>query len=99
MLDVTNDELTFALWYLKQRGFVAADDKSSLAITIDGMDYLENHWPTAEGVLPYIKAASLAIPAESPSQAGGAEAAAARGRKGARIIGMLRAHIAQPEAP
>jgi curved DNA-binding protein CbpA len=68
MLHVTPEELNFALWYLKQRGLVINDDKSSLEITVDGMDYLERNHPSAEAVMPLIKpdALSRAQP-EKPS--------------------------------
>jgi hypothetical protein len=60
MLQVTTEELNFALWYLKQRGLVINDDKSSLEITVDGMDYLERNHPSAEAVIPLIKPDALA---------------------------------------
>jgi curved DNA-binding protein len=56
LLDSTTEELNFALWYLKQRTLVAADDKSSLQITVDGMDYLANSSPSQDVVMPFIKA-------------------------------------------
>ena len=62
MLHVTAEELNFALWYLKQRGLVANDDKSSLEITVEGMDHLERNRPAAETVMPLIKENSLADP-------------------------------------
>ncbi len=55
MLKVTKEELDFALWYLKQRLLVTNDDKSSLQITVDGMDYLERDPPAAESVMPFLK--------------------------------------------
>jgi curved DNA-binding protein CbpA len=54
--------LNSALWYLKQRGLAASDDKSSLQITVDGMDFLENARPLPEDVMPFIKPAAIAIP-------------------------------------
>jgi len=60
MLHVTTEELYFALWYLKQRGLVVNDDKSSLEITVDGMDHLERNHPSAEAVMPLIKPDALA---------------------------------------
>jgi len=54
--------LNSALWYLKQRGLAASDDKSSLQITVDGMDFLENKRPLPEHVMPFIKPAAIAIP-------------------------------------
>jgi hypothetical protein len=54
--------LNSALWYLKQRGLAASDDKSSLQITVDGMDFLETAKPLPEDVMPFIKPAAIAIP-------------------------------------
>ena len=55
MLAASLDELFFVLWYLKQRGWVASDDKSNILITVQGMDYLESNQPSAAVVMPYIK--------------------------------------------
>jgi curved DNA-binding protein CbpA len=55
MVEATAVELSFAIWYLKQRGLVASDDKSSMQITVDGMDFLENKKPSAEEVMPFMK--------------------------------------------
>lgn len=55
MLTASEEELAFTLWYLKQRSFVRSDDKSSLQITVEGMDYLENNRPAPEIVMPFIK--------------------------------------------
>lgn len=56
----STQELNLALWYLKQRELVLADDKSSLQITVSGMDYLEANPPLPEMVLPMIKPSGLA---------------------------------------
>jgi len=55
ILEANTEEMTTALWYLKQRGLVVSDDKSSLQITVDGMDFLESHRPSPEEVMPLIK--------------------------------------------
>ena len=55
MLATSPDEIFFVLWYLKQRGWVASDDKSNVLITVQGMDYLESNQPSAGLVMPYIK--------------------------------------------
>ncbi|HUA83044.1 MAG TPA: DnaJ domain-containing protein [Bryobacteraceae bacterium] len=55
MLDTNADELNFALWYLKQRGLVIMDDKSSLQITVEGLDAIEAARPDPETVLPLLK--------------------------------------------
>src|SRR5262249_38174613 len=60
MLQATTEELNFALWYLKQRMLAANDDKSSLFITVDGMDYLERNPPTPDAIMPLIKSEALA---------------------------------------
>lgn len=62
ILHVTPEELNFAMWYLKQRGLVVNDDKSSLEITVDGMDHLERSHPSAEAVMALIKPDALANP-------------------------------------
>jgi curved DNA-binding protein CbpA len=66
MLSATNDELIFALWYLKQRHLVTSDDKSSLQISVDGMDFLENNRPSPEVVMPLIKQGAVASAKYSP---------------------------------
>jgi hypothetical protein len=63
MLSVSLDDMNFALWYLKQRSLVANDDKSSMAITVDGMDFLEKNMPTVEQVVMFIKPEALLYPA------------------------------------
>lgn len=60
MLEATSEDLNFALWYLKQRGLVMMDDKSSLQITVEGLDLLEAMRPSAERILPLIKADAVA---------------------------------------
>jgi curved DNA-binding protein CbpA len=37
------EHLEFPIWYLIQRKLVTRDDSSSLAITVDGVDYLEQN--------------------------------------------------------
>jgi curved DNA-binding protein CbpA len=94
IIDCTTEELNFALWYLKQRNFAASDDKSSLLITVEGMDYLEKIGATPEVVLPLIRAQALAgaapAPAEIPAPAPVEEEPPVRPRVGTRVIGMLK---------
>jgi len=59
MVEATAIELSSALWYLKQRSLAASDDKSSLQITVDGMDFLVSNRPVPEDVLAFIKPAAL----------------------------------------
>ncbi len=69
IVEATATELSSAMWYLKQRGLVASDDKSSLQITVDGMDFLESRKPSAEDVMPFIRQAQKAT-APSPDKSG-----------------------------
>lgn len=61
MVEATAVELSSALWYLKQRGLAGSDDKSSLQITADGMDYLVSHKPSIKEVMGFIKPAAVAV--------------------------------------
>ncbi len=63
-------ELGSALWYLKQRGLAASDDKSSLQITVDGMDFLESKQPAPEAVMPFIKEDAIAAAQTLPAREG-----------------------------
>ena len=72
IVEATAAELSSALWYLKQRGLAASDDKSSLQITVDGMDFLESKKPLAEDVMAFIKSAAIAG-APAPLKRGGGE--------------------------
>lgn len=67
MLAVSGDELNFALWYIKQRGFAINDDKSSMEITVEGMDYLEKNQPSPESIVKFIKQESLLYPTAAPA--------------------------------
>ena len=72
MLYVGGESLNFALWYLKKRGLVINDDKSSMEITVDGMDFLEQNRPTPEQVMGFIRRDALAdqepLPALAPER-------------------------------
>ncbi|HME10256.1 MAG TPA: J domain-containing protein [Bryobacteraceae bacterium] len=70
MLNVTAEELAFAMWYLKQRNLVLSDDKSALLITVEGMDFLESHQPPADMVLHLIKPTALAAAKAPPAAPG-----------------------------
>lgn len=66
IVEATAAELSSALWYLKQRGLAASDDKSSLAITVDGMDFLESKQPAPEAVMPFIKEDAISAAQTQP---------------------------------
>ncbi len=71
MLQLSTEELNIALWYLKKRGLVSSGDKSSLEITADGMDCLENNPPAPERVIRFIKPESVAEKPQEPPSARG----------------------------
>ena len=60
MVEATAVELTAALWYLKQRNLVSSDDRSSLQITVDGMDFVLAKKPRPEDVMAFIKPSAIA---------------------------------------
>jgi DnaJ-class molecular chaperone len=62
MLTVSPEQMNFTLWYLKQRGLAKSDDTSSLLITVEGMDYLENNLPSIDTILPFLKPAGQPQP-------------------------------------
>lgn len=64
MLDVTQEELSLALWYLKQRGMVTTDDKSTMQISVDGIDHLETNRPDEEAVMRVLRREALAVPSQ-----------------------------------
>jgi hypothetical protein len=98
MLQVTPDELNFALWYIKQRGFAVNDDKSSMEITVEGMDYLENNRPSMEDVVKFIKPDSLLTPpvaAPKPS----AKVALPESRAGEPVLNALSRALQRHNSP
>jgi hypothetical protein len=66
MIAATNEELNFALWYLKKRSLCLPDDKSSLQITVEGMDFLEANRPLPEVVMGFLKPEALAVEEAAP---------------------------------
>lgn len=60
LLTIPQQKFLLAIWYLKQRGFVRSDDKSNLQISVEGMDYLEQHLPSADSILALLKATATA---------------------------------------
>jgi hypothetical protein len=69
MVEATAVELSAAVWYLKQRGLILSDDKSSLQITVDGMDFLVSNWPLPEDVMGFIKPEAIAVSQVQPAPA------------------------------
>ena len=55
MVNFPAEPMFFALWYLKQRGLVAVDDKSCPVITAEGMDAVEQNPPPPEKLAALLK--------------------------------------------
>ena len=92
-IEATLEEFTFALWYLKQRNLAGSDDKSSLQITVEGIDLLENNPPSPEVVMPFIKPTAMAgsvAPAEKPPTAAPPNDSRTELRLGGRVVSLLK---------
>ena len=59
MVKSTPENMELAMWYLKQRGLVMADDKSRLQITVEGMDFLVADLPEPSSIMNLIYATSM----------------------------------------
>ncbi len=73
IVSATLEEMTFVLWYLKERKWVISDDKSSLQITANGMEFLEKNPPSADLVMPLIKPSGLMTSDSVEEEDGNAE--------------------------
>lgn len=60
MLNAKNEQLVLAVWYLKQKGLAENDDKSSLQISVEGMDFLEHNPPSPDVVMAFLKPGAIA---------------------------------------
>jgi curved DNA-binding protein CbpA len=60
MLNLTTEQLQFAIWYLKARGYAMSDDKSQVMITVEGMDYIDKNFPKPEEIMPFLRATAIA---------------------------------------
>ncbi|MEZ5401332.1 MAG: DnaJ domain-containing protein [Bryobacteraceae bacterium] len=50
VVKITETELTIDMWFLKEKGYMTADDKSALMITVPGIEFLERERPTHEQI-------------------------------------------------
>jgi curved DNA-binding protein CbpA len=90
MLNASSEELNFALWYLKQRGFVSTDDKSSLQISVEGMDLLEANRPTQETIMPLVKAESIKAESTEAPESQPKKTPALPAAAGSNAVGSVR---------
>src|SRR5258706_4327586 len=56
LMFMPREHLEFTVWYLRQKKLVQTDDRSSLTITSEGIDYVEDHLPREETVQKLLKA-------------------------------------------
>ncbi|MCU0246531.1 MAG: DnaJ domain-containing protein [Bryobacter sp.] len=68
MLKFSPEQLQLSLWYLRQRGYVVLDDKSNLQISVEGMEFLEEHLPSADSIFSLLKATREAPPAAAAAK-------------------------------
>jgi curved DNA-binding protein CbpA len=62
---IPREHLQFTIWYLKSKRYIAQDDRSSLMITAEGIDFLETHLPEHKTMHKLLEAAEMG---ESRSQ-------------------------------
>ena len=56
LMFMPREHLEFTVWYLKQKKLVGVDDRSSLTITSEGIDFVEDNLPREETVQKLLKA-------------------------------------------
>jgi hypothetical protein len=71
MMSIPREHLDFTTWYLKQKRLVTPDDRSSLTITCDGIDFVEQHLPHRATVQKLLK--ETVLPSTSEPATSGLE--------------------------
>jgi len=56
---IPREHLQFTIWYLKSKRYIAQDDRSSLMITAEGIDFLEANLPEHKNMHKMLEAADL----------------------------------------
>jgi len=56
---IPREHLQFTIWYLKSKRYIAQDDRSSLMITAEGIDFLETHLPEHKTMHKMLEAAEM----------------------------------------
>jgi curved DNA-binding protein CbpA len=59
LMSFPREHLMFALWYLKEKGYVRLDEQSNYAITAEGVDYVEANLPNNKLLYMLLKAAEF----------------------------------------
>lgn len=58
-MSIPREHLVFTIWYLKSKRFIQQDDRSSLGITADGIDFLEANLPEHKSMYKMLEAADM----------------------------------------
>src|SRR5213596_2401530 len=59
MMFIPREHLLFTVWYLKAKRYIAQDDRSSLMITADGIDFMEANLPEQKTLVKMLEAADM----------------------------------------
>jgi curved DNA-binding protein CbpA len=59
MMSIPREHLQFTIWYLKAKRQISQDDRSSLMITADGIDFMEANLPEHKTMYKMLEAADL----------------------------------------
>ncbi len=59
MMFIPREHLLFTVWYLKAKKYIAQDDRSSLMIIAEGIDFLEANLPSHKTIYKMIEAADM----------------------------------------
>jgi curved DNA-binding protein CbpA len=59
MMSIPREHLVFTIWYLKAKRYISQDDRSSLLITADGIDFLEANLPEHKTMYKMLEAADM----------------------------------------
>jgi len=67
MLDSTLDEVQFSVWYLRGKKLIETDGDDAVAITVAGVDYVEENESLLGDLLSLPEASAVHAPEELPS--------------------------------
>jgi hypothetical protein len=59
MMSIPREHLLFTIWYLKAKRFIQQDDRSSLLITAEGIDFMEANLPEHKTMVKLLEAADM----------------------------------------
>jgi hypothetical protein len=59
LMFIPREHLSFTIWYLKSKRFVIQDDRSSLMITAEGIDFMEANLPEHKTMHKMLEAADM----------------------------------------